>query len=87
MASKRAELATLNHAEVRQRPWDVAVLPFGATEPHNFHLPHATDTFLVEAIARRTCEEATAAGAGVLLLPAIPFGVNTSSLQIPGAVT
>ena len=28
--------------------WEVAVLPFGATEPHNLHMPYGTDNFQVE---------------------------------------
>jgi creatinine amidohydrolase len=79
-------LAELTHAAVRERPWDVAVLPFGATEPHNLHMPYGTDTFQVEAIGRRACGYAFERGARVLLLPAVPFGVNTNHLQIPGGL-
>jgi hypothetical protein len=31
-------LAEQNHAGVRSQRWEVAVLPFGATEPHNLHM-------------------------------------------------
>lgn len=79
-------LAEQHHAFTRSRPWDVAVLPFGATEPHNLHMPYGTDTFQVEAIAQRACEKAYGAGAGVVLLPALPYGVNTNHLKIPGAL-
>lgn len=79
-------LAEQNHAFIRSQRWDVAVLPFGATEPHNLHMPYGTDIFQVEEIGRRACEKAHAAGARVLLLPAVPFGVNTNHLQIPGAL-
>src|SRR5262245_45104881 len=80
-------LAELNHAFVRDRRWEVAVLPFGATEPHNLHMPYGTDTLQVEEIGRRACERATRAGAAVVLLPAVPFGVNTNHLKVPGALT
>jgi creatinine amidohydrolase len=80
-------LAEQNHAAVRAQKWEVAVLPFGATEPHNLHMPYGTDNFQVEEIGSRACEKATAAGAKVLLLPTVPFGVNTNHLQVPGAVT
>jgi creatinine amidohydrolase len=79
-------LAEQNHAFTRSRQWDVAVLPFGATEPHNLHMPYGTDTFQVDAIAERACEKAYRAGAGVVLLPSIPYGVNTNHLKIPGAL-
>jgi creatinine amidohydrolase len=80
-------LAEQNHAFVRSQRWDVAVLPFGATEPHNLHMPYGTDTLQVEAIGRRACERAFQVGAKVMLLPAIPFGVNTNHLQVPGTLT
>ena len=79
-------LAEQTHCFVRQQRWEVAVLPFGATEPHNLHMPYGTDNFQVEAIGRRACERAYETGAKVLLLPTMPYGVNTNHLRIPGAV-
>jgi creatinine amidohydrolase len=79
-------LAEQNHAFIREQRWQAAVLPFGATEPHNLHMPYGTDNFQVEEIGRRACEFAYNAGAKVLLLPAMPFGVNTNHLQVPGAL-
>jgi creatinine amidohydrolase len=79
-------LAEQNHAAVREHPWQVAVLPFGATEPHNLHMPYGTDNFQVEEIGSRACERAYRAGAKVLLLPTVPFGVNTNHLQVPGGL-
>jgi creatinine amidohydrolase len=79
-------LAGQNHAFVRGERWHVAVLPFGATEPHNLHMPYGTDTFQVEELGRRACARAYDAGARVTLLPAVPFGVNTNHLQVPGAL-
>ena len=79
-------LADMRHGDVRTRPWDVAVLPFGATEPHNLHMPYGTDTIQVQEIGRRACEYASKAGARVVLLPTLPFGVNTNHLKIPGGL-
>lgn len=79
-------LAEQNHGFIRSKRWDVAVLPFGATEPHNLHMPYGTDNYQVEEIGRRACERAYQNGAKVLLLPAMPFGVNTNHLQVPGAL-
>ncbi|MGL4553847.1 MAG: creatininase family protein [Gemmataceae bacterium] len=79
-------LAELTHAAVRDTPWQAAVLPFGATEPHNLHMPYGTDTLQVEELARRACGLAWDKGAKVVQLPAIPFGVNTNHLKIPGAL-
>jgi creatinine amidohydrolase len=66
--------------------FDVAVLPLGATEPHNLHLPYGTDTFQVEAIARRACALAHEQGARVLLLPSLPYGTETNQMKFPLAM-
>jgi creatinine amidohydrolase len=79
-------LAEQTHALVREQAWQAAVLPFGATEPHNLHMPYGTDTFQVEELGRRACALAWEAGARVALLPTIPYGVNTNHLKIPGAL-
>ena len=51
-------LAEQTHAFVREQHWQAAVLPFGATEPHNLHMPYGTDNFQVEALGQRACERA-----------------------------
>jgi creatinine amidohydrolase len=79
-------LAEQTHAFVRDVAWQAAVLPFGATEPHNLHMPYGTDTFQVEELARRACDLAWQKGARVALLPAMPFGVNTNHLKVKGAL-
>jgi creatinine amidohydrolase len=79
-------LAEQTHAFIRGQAWQAAVLPFGATEPHNLHMPYGTDNFQVELVGQRACEKAFEAGARVILLPTVPFGVNTNHLRIPGAL-
>ena len=44
-------LAETTWPEVRDGGCTLAVLPWGATEPHNLHLPYATDVYESEAIA------------------------------------
>jgi creatinine amidohydrolase len=80
-------LSEQQHGFIRSQKWEAAVLPFGATEPHNLHMPYGTDVYEVEVVGRRACERAYNNGAKVLLLPAIPFGVNTNHFKVPGAVT
>src|SRR5205807_1782959 len=79
-------LSETNYGRVKGRPFDAAVLPFGATEPHNLHMPYGTDTFQVEVLGRRACQQAYRAGARVVLLPSLPFGVNTNHLKVPGGL-
>lgn len=63
--------------------YEVAILPWGATEAHNFHLPYATDSIQSEGVAVRAAGDAWRRGARVVVLPTIPFGVNTTQLDIP----
>lgn len=80
-------LSELNYGEIKGRPpFDVAVLPLGATEPHNLHLPYATDTFQVLSIGELACARAHEGGAGVVLLPAIPYGTETNLARFPLAM-
>lgn len=74
-------LAETNYHHVKDCEYQVAVLPMGATEPHNLHLPYGTDTLQAEAIGSRVCEAAWNAGARVVMLPPIPYGTETNQAQ------
>src|SRR5437870_11549146 len=69
----------LEEANYRQllddRP-NIGILPWGATEAHNYHLPHGTDVIEASHLAERSAAEAFEAGAKPIVLPAIPFGNN-----------
>jgi len=78
-----SRLRDLTLSDVQRRKYEVAVLPLGATEPHNLHLPYGTDCFEVEEISARACELAAKQGGRPILLPAIPFGSNRSTLKFP----
>jgi creatinine amidohydrolase len=77
MPCPRADvLSEANYRQLlAQRP-RVAVLPWGATEAHGWHLPHGTDVIEASRIAEHAVELASARGGRPLLLPAIPFGNN-----------
>jgi creatinine amidohydrolase len=79
-------LAETNYGEIKASLPDTAVLPLGATEPHNLHLPYGTDTFQVEALGERACRLAHERGAKVVLLPAIPYGTETNLREFPLAI-
>jgi creatinine amidohydrolase len=76
-------LNELTWKTVRDTRYDVAVLPWGATEAHNYHLPYGTDNIQADDVAARAAERAWSRGAKVVVLPAVPFGVNTGQLDIP----
>jgi len=75
-------LAESSWKSVKDTDYEVAILPWGATEPHNFHLPYATDNYETGAIAERAAEIAWQKGAKVVVLPTVPFGVNTGQLDL-----
>ena len=76
-------LSEVNYGYVKEHPYEVAVLPMGATEPHNLHLPYGTDMFEATEIASRACEAAFKQGAKVIMLPTIPYGTETNMLEFP----
>lgn len=75
-------LAESTWRTVDQTPYDVAILPWGATEAHNFHLPYATDVIECDSLAAESARVAWESGARVVVLPTVPFGVNTGQLDI-----
>jgi len=83
MTNRPFILNELTWKTVRDTQYDVAVLPWGATEAHNFHLPYTTDNIQAEEVAARSAERAWQRGAKVVVLPGVPFGVNTGQLDIP----
>lgn len=76
-------LAETNWKTVKQTQFEVAILPWGATEAHNYHLPYSTDTAQCDHVAAESARKAWEAGAKVVVLPTVPFGVNTGQLDIP----
>lgn len=80
----RLEEMTLG--DVRQNKWEVAVLPMGATEPHNLHLPYGTDSYEAWHLADACCKQATEQGAKVLQLPVVPYGTETNMREFPFAM-
>ena len=71
-----------NWKTVKEQNYDIAVLPWGATEAHNYHLPYVTDNIQSDYIAQESARIAWEQGAGVMVLPVVPFGVNTGQLDI-----
>ncbi len=57
-------------------------MPWGATEPHNFHLPYFTDIIEATEIANESARKAWEKGVKVIVLPTIPLGVNTGHLDL-----
>ncbi|WP_026462111.1 creatininase family protein [Adhaeribacter aquaticus] len=76
-------LAEANWKTIKEVKYEVAVLPWGATEAHNYHLPYCTDVIQCDFIASEAGRIAWETGAKVMIMPTIPFGVQTGQLDIP----
>jgi creatinine amidohydrolase len=79
-------LAEVNYGYTREHRYEVAVLPIGATEPHNLHLPYGTDNFEATIIGEHVCEAAHRRGARVVLLPTVNYGTETNMIAFPLAM-
>ncbi|NNE01269.1 MAG: creatininase family protein [Pirellulaceae bacterium] len=79
-------LAENTYSDIRDADIQVAVIALGATEPHNLHLPYGTDVFEATVLGEKVCQHAYQRGAKVVLLPTIPFGVQTNMRRLPLAI-
>ncbi len=82
MSGRPYILAEINWRQAQDIPYCVAILPWGATEAHGYHLPYATDNIQVDHIAAASAHWAWAKGAQTVVLPTVPFGVNTGQLDV-----
>ncbi len=73
--NKGIDLSVSAYGHVVNQSYDIAILPWGATEPHNQHLPYLTDSILSHDIAIdavRIAQEKF--GVKGMVLPAVNFG-------------
>lgn len=75
-------LAENNWKIIKDAEFEAVVLPWGACEAHNFHLPYGTDIIEADEVAAESARIAWEKGAKVIVLPAIPFGVNTGQFDV-----
>lgn len=74
---KTIDLSVSNYGTVRDRSYDIALLPWGATEPHNLHLPYLTDAILSHDIAVDAAAIARDRfGISAMVLPPMPLGAQ-----------
>lgn len=84
-SDKTIDLGISNYGTVRDRHYDIALLPWGATEPHNLHLPYLTDAILSHDIAMDAALMARDRfGIEAMVLPAMPLGAqNPGQRELP----
>ena len=73
--NREIDLSVSTYGVARQHQYDVAILPWGATEPHNLHLPYMTDCILSQAVAVDAAERALKNyGVRCMVLPPVAMG-------------
>lgn len=75
-------LAETNWKSLKDDRFELAILPWGATEAHNYHLPYGTDIYEANSLSAEAARLAWERGARPIVLPTIPFGVNTGQSDI-----
>lgn len=78
------DLSLATYGDVIDQHFDLVILPWGATEPHNYHLPYATDVILSHDISVAAADEALKSGTRAMVLPPITFGSqNPGQRELP----
>lgn len=83
--NKEIDLTVSSYGKTRNTQFDVTILPWGATEPHNLHLPYLTDCMIPHSIA---VDAATLAlkqsGIRCMVMPPVAFGAhNPGQRELP----
>ncbi len=74
---KKLDLSVANYGSTRNEQYALAVLPWGATEPHNLHLPYLTDAILSHDVAVDAAVMAREKyGFNVMVMPPMPLGAQ-----------
>ena len=77
------DLKRTNQSRLKHYAYEVAVLPVGAIEAHNLHLPEGLDAIHCEYVARECCRRAWEKCKSILCLPVVPYGVDSNLMAFP----
>lgn len=79
------DLSACTYGEVLNHQYDIAILPWGATEPHNRHLPYLTDAILSHDVAVEAAHLAQEQyGVQTMVLPPVAMGAqNPGQRELP----
>lgn len=75
-------LSNTTWKSTKNTSYQVAVLPWGAMEAHNLHLPYGTDVIMAEQLGAESARIANSKGGKIIVLPTIPYGVNTGQPDV-----
>lgn len=75
LKTREVDITVSNYGTTRQKKYDIVLLPWGATEPHNYHLPYLTDCILSHDIAVAAAVKASEDyGVRAMVMPPVTFG-------------
>jgi len=80
-------LSEMVQADFRDFKPELAVLPVGATEVHGLHLPYGCDARNLDYLTAAAVRSANEEGGSALMLPALPYGIDTNLMEFPYTVT
>lgn len=86
--NREFDLSVSTYGVARQHHYDVAILPWGATEPHNLHLPYLTDCILSHDIAVEAAVKCFSEyGVRCMVMPPVQMGSqNPGQRDLPFSV-
>lgn len=77
MIDRIIDLSVSNYGTASQHQYSIALLPWGATEPHNLHLPYLTDAILSHDVAVDAAEIARKRyNILAMVMPPMPLGAQ-----------
>ncbi len=83
-ANRGIDLSISSLSDTYNRHFDLAILPWGATEPHNMHLPYLTDTILSHDVSVDAATLAKINGISAMVLPGVSLGSqNPGQRELP----
>ena len=75
MDRRDIDLSVSTYGVARKQHYDVVMLPWGATEPHNLHLPYLTDCILSHDVAVEAAQRAyDEYGVKCMVMPPVAMG-------------
>ena len=75
-------LSNTTWKSTKDKKYQVAVLPWGATEAHNYHLPYGTDVIIAEKLGAESARIANSKAGKFIVLPSFAYGVNTGQPDV-----
>ena len=83
--NKEIDLSVSCYGKTKDLDYDLVILPWGATEPHNLHLPYLTDCILSHSVAVDAAELAKKEyGVRCMVMPPVTLGSqNPGQRELP----